>query len=166
MPDEPAYWFVFCKDELLLEKNEKGEPGQIPFGVLPPVALSDWHTVHRITPMSDQHPCRAVSWTGLSSKMSVMSWSVFVLHSISWIMPCTERPVRLLRSYIGIRIPVFVEFVVHRCVCILTLAKGVQIVVRRFGLSCLRQLLYWSVGRMTKYCWCMPIISEAIIMDW
>ncbi len=61
MPDEPAYWFVFCKDELLLEKNEKGEPGRIPFGVLPPVALSDWHTVHRITPMSDQHPCRAVS---------------------------------------------------------------------------------------------------------
>ena len=61
MPDEPAYWFVFCKDELLLEKNEKGESGRIPFGVLPPVALSDWHTVHRITPMSDQHPCRAVS---------------------------------------------------------------------------------------------------------
>ena len=57
--DGPAYWFVFCKDELLLLRSEGGEL-TIPFGKEPPVVLADWHTVHRLTPLNGK-ACRAVA---------------------------------------------------------------------------------------------------------
>lgn len=56
--DEPAYWFVFCKDELLLQKNVDGS-FTIPYSEEPPVRLSEWHTVHRIAPLGEC-ACRAV----------------------------------------------------------------------------------------------------------
>ena len=56
--DGPVYWFVFCKDELLLEKTEGGGYA-VPFSKEPPVRLAEWHTVHRITPL-DGRECRAV----------------------------------------------------------------------------------------------------------
>ncbi len=55
---EPAYWFIFCKDELLLQKEDDGRYG-IPFSEDPPVRLEEWHTIHRITPL-DGKECRAV----------------------------------------------------------------------------------------------------------
>ena len=57
--DEPAYWFVFCKDELLLQRSEGGLL-TVPFGKEPPVELADWNTVHRLTPLGGK-ACRAVS---------------------------------------------------------------------------------------------------------
>ena len=57
--DEPAYWFVFCKDGLLLQRSEDGGV-TVPFGKEPPVALGEWNTVHRLTPL-DGKACRAVS---------------------------------------------------------------------------------------------------------
>lgn len=57
--DEPAYWFVFCKDELLLQRSEEGLL-TVPFGKEPPVELADWNTVHRLTPLGGK-ACRAVS---------------------------------------------------------------------------------------------------------
>lgn len=55
---EPAYWFVFCKDEVLLQKNADGTY-TIPFSKEPPVRLAEWHTVHRIAPLGEC-ACRAV----------------------------------------------------------------------------------------------------------
>ena len=56
---EPAYWFVFYKDELLLERADGGEY-TVPFGAESPVGLAEWHTVHRLTPL-DGKACRAVA---------------------------------------------------------------------------------------------------------
>ena len=56
--DEPAYWFVFCKDELLLERTADGAY-TVPCGCEPPVALAESDTVHRLPPL-DGKACRAV----------------------------------------------------------------------------------------------------------
>lgn len=53
-----TYWFVFCKDELLLQKNGDGTC-TVPYAEEPPVSLAEWHTVHRITPLGG-YACRAV----------------------------------------------------------------------------------------------------------
>ncbi len=49
-----AYWFVFCCGDLLLR-----EDGALPLAEEPPVALEQWHVVHRLPPL-DGRPCRAV----------------------------------------------------------------------------------------------------------
>ena len=46
------YWFIFCQDDLLLQKTGEGQ-FTIPMGDEPPVALKAWNTVHNITPMDD-----------------------------------------------------------------------------------------------------------------
>ncbi|MBO4851307.1 MAG: NAD(+) diphosphatase [Prevotella sp.] len=43
------YWFVFCKDDLLLKRQSDGS-WNVPFQEEPPVALKPWTTVHNITP--------------------------------------------------------------------------------------------------------------------
>ena len=43
------YWFVFCKDDLLLERQADGT-WNVPFQEEPPVPLKPWTTVHDITP--------------------------------------------------------------------------------------------------------------------
>ena len=58
---EPAYWFVFCKDELLLQKDDKNSTYSIPYGMNPPIQLEVWNTIHKLTPMSDGSACRTVS---------------------------------------------------------------------------------------------------------
>lgn len=40
---EEKYWFVFCKDELLLERIAGGY--RVPLQKEPPVSLAEWHTV-------------------------------------------------------------------------------------------------------------------------
>lgn len=55
---EQAYWFVFCKDELLLQKCADGTC-TIPYSEEPPVRLAEWNTVHRIEPLGEC-ACRAV----------------------------------------------------------------------------------------------------------
>ncbi|MCD8317487.1 MAG: NAD(+) diphosphatase [Paraprevotella sp.] len=56
--EKPAYWFVFCGDELLLEHHEDNTY-TVPYGQEPQVKLSEWHTVHRLTPLGEIE-CRAV----------------------------------------------------------------------------------------------------------
>jgi len=46
--DNKKYWFVFCKDDLLIEEQVDGT-WDVPFAELPPVALKPWTTVHEIT---------------------------------------------------------------------------------------------------------------------
>jgi len=48
------YWFVFCKDDLVLTKNNC-----VPQGETCPVMIEPWHTVHHL-PDWDGQPCRAV----------------------------------------------------------------------------------------------------------
>jgi len=48
------YWFVFCKDDLLLTAE-----GCVPRGEMCPVGLEPWHTVHRLPELGGR-PCRAV----------------------------------------------------------------------------------------------------------
>ena len=48
------YWFIFCKDEILLT-----EAGEIPESEIPPVELAEWHTLHHL-PAIANIPCRTV----------------------------------------------------------------------------------------------------------
>lgn len=52
------YWFVFCKDELLLKETEGGAC-TVPCSAEPPVQLAEWHTRHRLPPI-DGVSCTAV----------------------------------------------------------------------------------------------------------
>lgn len=45
-------WFIFCQDDLLLQKTDEGK-FTVPMGDEPPVALKAWNNVHNITPMDD-----------------------------------------------------------------------------------------------------------------
>lgn len=53
---EPAYWFVFCKDELLLEKNNGAY--SIPYDATPPVTPDHGTTIHTII-AKDGTTCKA-----------------------------------------------------------------------------------------------------------
>ncbi len=54
------YWFVFCKTDVMLEKNEDGTY-TIPLSEECPITLKEWQTPHRITPMDDGTEVRTVS---------------------------------------------------------------------------------------------------------
>ena len=54
------YWFVFCKTDVMLEKNGDGTY-TIPLSVECPITLKEWQTPHRITPMDDGTEVRTVS---------------------------------------------------------------------------------------------------------
>ena len=54
---EKKLWFVFCKGDLMLERQEGGGYG-IPFAEEPPVDTKPWTTVHTITPFPDGTPVR------------------------------------------------------------------------------------------------------------
>jgi NAD+ diphosphatase len=52
------YYFVFCKDDLLLEKTADGSYA-IPLGPEPPTEVKPWTNMMTITPMEDGHEERA-----------------------------------------------------------------------------------------------------------
>lgn len=52
-----AFWFIFCKTDLILERYHDGTYG-IPMGEKPPVDIKPWTTVHNITPMEDGTPVK------------------------------------------------------------------------------------------------------------
>lgn len=54
---EDRYWFVFCKDELLLRRTADGY--SVPLQKEPPVPLAEWHTVIAL-PELEGHPSGAV----------------------------------------------------------------------------------------------------------
>ena len=54
------YWFVFCKGDLLIEKQADGTH-TIPFAEECPVSLKPWNTVHVITPFTDGKEVRTVA---------------------------------------------------------------------------------------------------------
>lgn len=54
-----SWWFVFYKDELLLEKKENGT-WTIPFSELPPISIQEKTTVHEITTLEGSC-CKAFS---------------------------------------------------------------------------------------------------------
>lgn len=56
---EPAYWFVFCKDELLVT-HPVDNACNVPFSAEPPIGLAPWNVVHRLSPLGDK-PCRVVA---------------------------------------------------------------------------------------------------------
>jgi len=47
-----TYWFVFCKTELLLQKQDDGSY-TIPFSTEPPTSIHEWTNIHNITPMEN-----------------------------------------------------------------------------------------------------------------
>jgi len=47
-----TYWFVFCKTELLLQKQDDGSY-TIPFSAEPPTSIHEWTNIHNITPMEN-----------------------------------------------------------------------------------------------------------------
>lgn len=54
------YWFVFCKTDVMMEKNGDGTY-TIPLSEECPITLKEWQTPHRITPMDDGTEVRTVS---------------------------------------------------------------------------------------------------------
>ena len=46
------YWFIFCKDALVLKKLSNGEY-TIPQGAQSPIETKPWSNIHKITPMDD-----------------------------------------------------------------------------------------------------------------
>lgn len=50
--EESSRWFVFCKDELLLQRA--GDTWMVPEGTTCPVALSPWHVPHRVTALDGE----------------------------------------------------------------------------------------------------------------
>ena len=54
------YWFIFCKDDLLLKKLEDGTY-TVPYGEESPIATKPWTNVHCITPMDDGTEVRTFS---------------------------------------------------------------------------------------------------------
>lgn len=53
------YWFIFCKTELLLEKQPDGTY-TIPSGEEPPIKLNDWHNIHDLTAPDDDYETKSV----------------------------------------------------------------------------------------------------------
>ena len=53
-----VYYFVFCKDSLLLEKAADGS-FTIPLQEEPPVETKPWTQILNVTPMADGTPVRA-----------------------------------------------------------------------------------------------------------
>jgi len=53
------YWFVFCKNDLLLEKTSDGKY-TIPYQDQPPTTVKDWTTIHNIAPLAG-HVVKAYS---------------------------------------------------------------------------------------------------------
>ena len=49
------YFFVFCKEDLLLERTAEGEY-TIPSGEVPPTEVKPWTHQMNITPMADGTP--------------------------------------------------------------------------------------------------------------
>ena len=54
------YWFVFCKTDVMLEKNGDGTY-TIPLSEECPITLKEWQTPHSTTPMDDGTEVRTVS---------------------------------------------------------------------------------------------------------
>lgn len=54
------YWFVFCKTDVMMEKNGD-DTYTIPLSEECPITLKEWQTPHRITPMDDGTEVRTVS---------------------------------------------------------------------------------------------------------
>ena len=54
-----SWWFVFYKDELLLEKKENGTFA-IPCGEIPPILIKEKTTIHTITTLEERN-CKAFS---------------------------------------------------------------------------------------------------------
>lgn len=47
------YWFVFCKNDVLLEKKQDGTY-TIPYQEEPPTVIKPWTTIHNITPLDGE----------------------------------------------------------------------------------------------------------------
>lgn len=54
-----AYWFLFCKTDIMLECQNDGSY-TIPLADECPIPLKDWQKPHNISPMDDGTPCKAV----------------------------------------------------------------------------------------------------------
>ena len=53
-----TYWFVFCKDSLLLERKEDGSY-MIPCGPKSPVKTQPWTNILNVSPFEDGHQVKA-----------------------------------------------------------------------------------------------------------
>lgn len=55
---EKRYWFIFCNDQLLLEKTKEGY--RVPYQKEAPIPLSEWTRVHELA-LFDEQPFYAYS---------------------------------------------------------------------------------------------------------
>ena len=65
-----SLWFVFYKDELLLEKEGNGTFA-IPCGEIPPILIKDKTTVHNITTLKEE-TAKLIPYPNLLKRQSNM----------------------------------------------------------------------------------------------
>ena len=65
-----SLWFVFYKDELLLEKEGNGTFA-IPCGEIPPILIKDKTTVHNITTLEGRN-CKPIPYPNLLKRQNNM----------------------------------------------------------------------------------------------
>ena len=75
---QTAYYFIFCKDELLLTANQ-----QVPCSTEPPVHLEPWQTLHHL-PSLEGHACYTAR---IDSPVVAPKWQMCGLRSSFDILP-------------------------------------------------------------------------------
>lgn len=66
------YYFIFCKDELLLTAD-----GQVPCADVPPIELQPWQTLHHL-PLVGEHECRTAR---IDAPITAEGWQMLGLRS-------------------------------------------------------------------------------------
>lgn len=75
---QTAYYFIFCKDELLLTAD-----GRVPTGTEPPIHLEPWQTLHRLPPL-DGLDCRTAR---IDSPVVAPGWQMKGLRESFYLLP-------------------------------------------------------------------------------
>ena len=75
-------WFIFCQDDLLLQKTGEGK-FTVPKGEEPPVVLKAWNNVHNITPMDDGTLVKTVRVDNPITSLRVMRCALSASLTIS-----------------------------------------------------------------------------------
>ena len=123
------YYFVFCKEDLLLEKTATGGY-TIPFQEEPPTVVKPWTNLMNITPMED------------GSEVKTYRIDAPVTDDARYEMCGLRQSYYKLESRncsIGIRTRSIAVYAVHRCGWIQTSLRNARNAVRKSGHSWQRQ---------------------------
>ena len=115
------HYFVFCKEDLLLEKTADGGY-TIPFQEEPPTEVKPWTNVMTVTPLD-----------GVEVKTYKIDSPACDRAFTNLIKPCTRRQANVRNCCIGMPTPSIVACVVPQCEWIPTSRRNVLSAAKRYG---------------------------------